>query len=223
MAAATTEADLEQDQPSGSRWRFGPVTLAATLATGLLVGLAIGVLTLRPSPPGDTSAEAGFAREMSTHHSQAVELGMIAYERAESLQVRHLGYDIALAQQAEIGRMRQWLREWNLSPNSSQAPMAWMPDAGELVADEGLMPGMATAEQLTALRKAEGTEVDRLFLELMIRHHLGGLHMIGAVLDQSDHPQVTWLAESQQENHHSELEVLRNLLAEVEEAAEPAS
>jgi uncharacterized protein (DUF305 family) len=63
---------------------------------------------------------------MSTHHAQAVELAMIADPTATVPEIRSLTYDIALTQQGQIGIMGSWLREWNLSPTSSQAPMAWM-------------------------------------------------------------------------------------------------
>jgi len=41
-----------------------------------------------------------------------------------------------------------------------------------------LMPGMLTAKQMDALRKANGTEFDRLFLTGMIQHHAGALVMV---------------------------------------------
>jgi uncharacterized protein (DUF305 family) len=47
----------------------------------------------------------------------------------------------------------------------------------------GLMPGMLTAEQMEALRKAKGEEFDRLFLEGMIQHHEGALIMVKELFD----------------------------------------
>ena len=40
------------------------------------------------------------------------------------------------------------------------------------------MPGMLTPEQMAALKKARGTEFDRLFLSGMIQHHGGALVMV---------------------------------------------
>ena len=222
MSTGTTEAVARAaagPTVSGSRWRFGPVALVFMLVCGLLAGVAVGVLATQPRTPGDDSPEAGFAREMMTHHGQAVSMGMIAYEHGTHPHVRALGIDIALAQQTEIGMMRQWLREWDLLPTGSRPPMAWMDDGERLIAEEGLMPGMATAEEMTALREAEGIEVDRIFLELMINHHLGGIHMIDGVLELSDHPEVTWLVGQMKDKHHREMVVLRDLQAEVDEMA----
>jgi hypothetical protein len=83
-----------------------------------------------PATPGPTSVEAGFARDMSTHHAQAVELAMLAHEKGSDPEVRQVGADIAMTQQAQIGMMQTWLDGWNLSRNSSQPRMAWMPDGG---------------------------------------------------------------------------------------------
>lgn len=213
---AATEGATEPRDPAppverrGGR-RFGLPALVFILIAGLLIGASAGALLMRPGHPGDTSPEAGFARDMQPHHAQAVEMAMIVHERGTSESVRQLAYDIALSQQTEIGRMRQWLREWDLRPTGTEPPMAWIPGGADMVAADGLMPGMATAEEMTRLREADGIEVDQLFLDLMITHHLGGLHMIEEILALSDHPEVTWLAEAQKEVHHAELQVLRDL------------
>jgi uncharacterized protein (DUF305 family) len=39
------------------------------------------------------------------------------------------------------------------------------------------MPGMATTAELTKLRTLSGRELDVYFLQLMLRHHQGGLPM----------------------------------------------
>jgi len=221
MSATATESPPETSEGyvPPPRRLFGMGVLALAVATSLLVGFAVGVFTLRPDPaPGDTSAEAGFARDMITHHDQAVTMGMIAYQQATHGEVRQLGYDIAMTQQGEIGMMYQWLRDWELDPTGSQPRMAWMADGldREMVQENGLMPGMATPEQITELREAEGAEVDRLFLELMTYHHLGGLHMIDAVLERTDDPQVTWLAELMRTGQQREMRVMSDLTAQLD-------
>lgn len=213
-----TPAGTAEVQAPPPRWRFGIGILALAVAASLLAGLAIGVLALRPDPPpGDASAEAGFARDMITHHDQAVTMGMIAYQHASNPEVRQLGYDIAMTQQGQIGMMYQWLRDWDLDPTGSQPRMAWMADELDpaTIRETGLMPGMATSEQLTELREAEGVAVDRLFLELMTYHHLGGLHMIDGVLERTDNPEVTWLAEVMRLGQEKEMQVMSDLAAQL--------
>ncbi|HJZ62735.1 MAG TPA: DUF305 domain-containing protein [Candidatus Acidoferrum sp.] len=69
--------------------------------------------------------------------------------------------------------------------NGSHAnhPMAAM--AGMDMSQDGmaLMPGMLTAKQMEALRKAKGAEFDRLFLRGMIQHHDGALTMVKDLFD----------------------------------------
>jgi uncharacterized protein (DUF305 family) len=219
------EEPIDPDEPIGPdddqqlapapapRRSFGVGVLALAVVVSLLLGLAVAIVFLRPDePPGDTSAEAGFARDMITHHDQAVTMGMIAFQHAEDPEVRQLGYDIAMLQQGEIGMMHQWLLDWELSPTGSQPRMAWMDAA---MTEGGLMPGMATPDQLTELREAEGSEVDRLFLELMTYHHLGGIHMIDGVLDRTDNDDVIWLAELMRTGQQKELQVMQDLQDEL--------
>jgi uncharacterized protein (DUF305 family) len=190
------------------------LALVAGLILGSLLGFAGGVTVGKAggasSTPADNSPEAGFARDMSAHHAQAVAMGVIAQQRATTVAVRGLGGDIALTQQAQIGMMDQWLRGWKLNLNSSRQPMAWMPD-GQNALDNGLMPGMATPEEMKALEDARGIEVDRLFIKMMIKHHLGGIHMVDGILKQSDNPDVKWLAESMKNGQQREITALQDL------------
>ncbi|WP_018252213.1 DUF305 domain-containing protein [Salinispora mooreana] len=194
--------------------RFGTATMAIAIVIGLLLGYAGGLLTPNLNRPGDTSAEAGFARDMTTHHAQAVEMGLIAFKHGTDREVQTIGSDIALGQQGDIGIMQAWLRSWELDPTGSEPRMAWVPDGTEMIRD-GLMPGMATAEQMTQLREARGTEVDVLFLELMITHHIGGIHMVDALLDQSDEKDVVQTAQTMKNTQQTDLTNLRNALERI--------
>lgn len=199
----------------GNSPRFSTRGLALSVALALLVGLAIGFGVSRlatPGAPADDSAAAGFARDMTAHHAQAVAMGMIAAKKGNSHEVQTIGADIALTQQGQIGIMSQWLRDWGLNLNSTAKPMAWMPD-GEKALTGNLMPGMATPQEMTALENATGKDVDRLFLEMMIKHHLGGVHMIDGVLAQTDDPDVLWLAKGMKTRQQIEISDMQQLQA----------
>jgi uncharacterized protein (DUF305 family) len=177
----------------------------------VFVGYAAGTLIPRWQAPGDSSPEAGFARDMSAHHAQAVELGMIAYQKATDPDVRTLGGDIAITQQGQIGIMQTWLANWGLSLNSTNQPMAWMPDGPSLMRGN-LMPGMATQAEMDKLRNATGNQVDILFCQYMLRHHLGGLHMVDGILARTHNQQVVDLATAMKTGQQGEIQVLQNLL-----------
>jgi uncharacterized protein (DUF305 family) len=210
-AAATVAAP-----GGGSPGRSSQSWLAvAALILGLVLGVAAGLLIPRFTHPGTDSVEAGFLRDMSTHHAQAVEMSMIAHANSTNPRIVTLASDIALTQHGQIGYMQAWLRDWDLSPTGTEAPMAWMPDsAGSVV--NGLMPGMATPEQMDSLRKATGKQVDVQFLTLMRAHHLGGIHMAQEAIDLSDNENVDWLATTMVSGQQSELALIDSLLKEVQ-------
>ncbi|BCJ42664.1 DUF305 domain-containing protein [Actinoplanes ianthinogenes] len=194
--------------------RFGYAAVALLLA-GIVLGAAIGLVIPHFRTPADDSVEAGFFRDMSSHHAQAVEMAMIAHAGSDTPAIVTLSADIATTQQAQIGYMQAWLRDWDLSPTSDQQPMAWMPDsAGSVV--NGLMPGMATPEQLASLRKATGKDLDVQFLTLMRAHHLGGIHMAQEAAKLSDDKDVDWLADSMVTAQQGEIQLIDDLLKQAQ-------
>ena len=218
MPVSTTETGAADpaapvDGPEPRRdFHFGVAWLAALLIVGLLLGAGGTFLAVRKAGvPGDTSPEAGFLRDMSTHHAQAVEMSMIAHAGTTDPTIVSLSADIALTQNGQVGVMQAWLRDWGLSPTGSQPTMAWMP-GGQASVKNGLMPGMATPVQIDQLRKATGKDQDVQFLTLMRAHHLGGLHMAQAIVDQSSNKDVTWLAESMVTGQQSDLNLIDDLL-----------
>jgi uncharacterized protein (DUF305 family) len=180
-------------------------------------GLLVALPTLIPpslvprvaaAAPGDDSAEAGFARDMATHHAQAVEMAFIILERGEDSAVRLLATDILATQQHQIGQMYAWLELWGL-PQASLAPaMAWMGHP-----TDAPMPGMASRGELRHLASLPGPDADREFLRLMIRHHQGGAPMAQAILNRSDEPVVTRLAQAIVSSQTAEVRTMEAMLA----------
>ncbi len=166
--------------PSGSRRGLSTV-LVAVIAVGLLVaggGLAVALGIGRTDPPAAGSVDVGFAQDMSRHHLQAVEMANLAGTRSTDPEVQQLAFDISATQTNQTGRMQGWLTLWG-QPVTNREVMTWMGDGehDHAMAEGGLMPGMATEEELTELRSTRGADFDVLFLQLMIRHHQGGLDM----------------------------------------------
>lgn len=163
------------------RWLVG--VLLAFLAVLLVVtGGAVAVLTGigQPYQPADAALDTGFARDMITHHDQAVQMAQVARDHSTDPAVRLLAFDIETQQIGQIGQMRGWLQNWGLPEQTDRAHMAWMGGAAPHVhdtADGALMPGMATTAEMAKLRSLSGKALDVYFLQLMIRHHQGGLPM----------------------------------------------
>ncbi len=174
--------------------------------------------------PTNTSAEAGFARDMQTHHSQAVELSMIVRDRTFDPDIRLLAYDIALTQQQQVGQMYSWLTVWGLPQAAAEPSMTWMVRSGLSGAghDQGdasthpsgePMPGLATPAQLEKLKASSEVQAEILYLQLMIAHHKGGVEMAQAVLDRSENRVVVTLAKSMVIAQQAEIDYMSELLA----------
>jgi uncharacterized protein (DUF305 family) len=111
---------------------------------------------------------------MIVHHAQAVEMTALIESRTENKDVRSLGARISHSQADEIAFMKRWLA----SRGQPVADATHDMHKHHKNMSHELMPGMLTAEQMEALRKAKGEEFDRLFLEGMIQHHDGALIMV---------------------------------------------
>ena len=199
--------------PASRRARLILGALAGAMALALAV--SVGYFAPRFTTPADSSPEAGFARDMSQHHGQAVQMALYAYRLGQDNQVRIMGYDIATTQQYQVGQMQTWLEDWRLSPNRSGPPMAWMPDGKRELQADGRMPGMASTAEVTRLSSATGKDFDILFCQLLLRHHLGGVHMAQGILALTHDARVRSLAQSIITGQQGEINILNNLLQEM--------
>ena len=196
---------LEDSERGGLAKTAVPLTILVLL---LLVLAGVGGYLLRDSQlPGNDSVEVGFARDMSIHHEQAVEMSTLLYERTADPRMRTLAYDIMLTQQGQIGIMSGWLDAWGQSWTAVGPRMAWMG-----MPMTGPMPGMATAAEMQRLSEAEGEAADIIFLQLMIPHHVSGVAMAQAAADGTDIAPVRQLAQGMADAQQGEIELMQELL-----------
>ncbi|MCA9955013.1 MAG: DUF305 domain-containing protein [Anaerolineales bacterium] len=197
----------ELNQDKSTIWRH-PYVLSVMLLL-LIVGGGMGYWLKASQIPSERSADVGFARDMSEHHRQAVEMSSLLYDRTDDETMRILAYDILITQQAQIGMMSGWLDAWGYRWSSIGPKMEWM---GMSV--EGLMPGMATRAELNQLQDAQGVEADALFIQLMIPHHRAGVVMAEAAAEQAKTEIVRNLAQGMAEAQQAEIEYMQQLLQE---------
>lgn len=205
----------EDNGPVTARWwqyGVGALVVAALIAIG---GAAAVILGLGGnSYPTADSVDAGFARDMTTHHRQAVVMAGLARDRSTNAQVALLAYDIETIQLNQVGQMRGWLSLWGLSQSTGEQ-MSWLAGHGGMDmsgSGGGVMPGMATAGDLDDLRAAEGADFDVLFLQLMIRHHQGGTQMANYAAENADVGSVRTLARSIADSQAAEIDTLTDML-----------
>ena len=74
------------------------------------------------------------------------------------------------------------------------------------------MGGMLTEEQMTALSNASGAEFDKLYLQGMIAHHEGAIHMAQMVTDSSN-AEAKQLGENVVKTQTAEIEKMKQMLA----------
>ncbi|MEU1486440.1 DUF305 domain-containing protein [Streptomyces sp. NPDC005752] len=161
--------------------------------------------------PAESSADVGFARDMSVHHQQAVEMAFIVRDRTGDEDVRRLAYDIVNTQANQRGMMLGWLESWKRPKSSDRPPMAWMGHA-VTPSDGSLMPGMATDTQLDRLRAADGRDAEVLFLELMTVHHRAGADMAQAAADAAGSEEIKHLAAGMARAQESEISLMADML-----------
>lgn len=111
-------------------------------------------------------ADVRYVRMMITHHQQALDMTALVPTRAARDDVKAIASRIADTQGPDIKAMQAWLTK-------VKAPSHEMTDP---------MPGMATPDQLAALKATTGAEFDGTFLRLMIAHHEGALKMATELL-----------------------------------------
>ena len=186
----------------------GPLVLLLAAAAVLFAALALWFY-LTGQEPGDDSAEAGFVRDMSVHHAQAVEMAEIVRDKTGSEEIRLLAADMALTQQGQIGYMQGWIDSWNLPATGAEPAMSWMGHP-----TEGRMPGMASPEEIERLQNASPEEADKLFLRLMIPHHQAAVPMAEAVMERTDRPEVENLAGAIAASQKGEIQVMKDMLEE---------
>ncbi len=149
---------------------------------------------IQPGPPGEppselsaeaaiaiantsySPADAQFMRDMIPHHHQALEMAALVADRTNTPALIDVAGRINASQGDEIEFMQRWLRE-----RGEPVPD---PTAHHTMHTSHQMAGMATPAQMDELAASEGTDFDRLFLQLMIAHHEGAVTMVEDLLEQ---------------------------------------
>jgi uncharacterized protein (DUF305 family) len=205
MSAETGAPLPAAGSPStATRWAWpalGVILLAA------FAGLAALWWTSRPPAEGDPAVT--FARDMTAHHRQAVEMAILIRDRSQDAELRQMLLDVILTQQAQIGQMQGWLTVWGLPLAGSRPPMS---DHSGHGADMPPDMGMASDADVESLRTLPLAEAEIKFLRLMILHHQGGVYMSRVTLDQTRRPEVVQLAESIILSQEKEISYMQSLL-----------
>ena len=173
--------------------------------------------TLPPRSPKDVE----FMQGMIMHHAQAVEMTALIESHSKNKKLGLLGARISHSQAEEMRFMERWLlaRGEPISmPMPKMSGMDHMNMPGMNMSREPmLMPGMLTAKQMDALRKAKGAGFDSLFLAGMIQHHTGALVMVKDLFDTAGGGQDAELftfATDVDSGQRAEIRIMETMLGE---------
>lgn len=138
------------------------------------------------------SSEREFIEGMIPHHQEAVDTAKEVIERGGSTpEIKQLVEDIVVAQEAEIAEMKQWYEDWYGEPYA---------DTGEYM------------EMMRELENLSGAELDRVFLEDMIGHHMGAIMMAQSVQPHIEHDEIATLTQNIVVTQSAEIAQMRQTL-----------
>lgn len=191
---------------------FAFALLSASLVLGGCAGSSHNGIESMPSAtatakPGTTdlpvaASDLMFVEMMIPHHEQAVEMALMAPGHGANPEVMALAAKIASAQGPEIVQMQGMLSRWGVSEMSDHSGHQ--------------MDGMVDASGMGELDAASGAEFDRLFLKLMIDHHLGAISMAQDPLANGADPELNKLLRAIVEAQATEIEQMEKMLEQMQ-------
>ncbi len=125
-----------------------------------------------------------FIDTMDVHHQSAIEMSELADKRAEHVGLKQMARQIVDDQQKEIKQLQDWKQQWY---------------AGKGDAVNMKLPGMAESMKgmsMDKLAASKGKAFDRMFIDMMSRHHQGAVKMAQDALGKARRPEVKQLAQN---------------------------
>jgi uncharacterized protein (DUF305 family) len=157
--------------------------------------------------PADPAAQHNdtdirFAQMMVPHHQQALAMADVALEKAQDPEVKALAEQIRAAQDPEIATLNGFLQKWGIPPVEGGMDHSGMDHSS----------GMMSQGDMDSLGAAGGAAFDRMFLEMMIKHHEGAVAESQREVADGANTQAKELAEQIISGQTAEIDRMRRLL-----------
>ncbi len=137
------------------------------------------------------SSEKEFITEMIPHHQEAVDIAKEVLARgATTPEIKALMLNIVSAQEKEIADMKSWYQAWYdtpYQPSGNYKPM------------------------MRNLSKLSGQDLDKVFLEDMIMHHMGAIMMAHSLQGYIEHDELRTLTNDIIKSQSQEIQLMREL------------
>ena len=192
----------------------------STLA--LILGLALALVGCGGDDPAGSSsavsktdhneADVRFASDMIQHHAQALTMVDLTMGRDLDPEVAALAEEIRSAQAPEIETMSDWLQEWGEDVPETVRDHANAHGSGGGEHSGSEMPGMMSAEEMTALEEAGDAEFQPMWLTMMIEHHEGAVEMAKTERSEGQYKPAIDLAAEIEKSQTGEIKTMEGLL-----------
>jgi uncharacterized protein (DUF305 family) len=140
---------------------------------------------------------------MVPHHQAAIEMALLARQKAEHPELKQMADQIIADQEKEVGQLKTWRQQWygsDVTPPMSEMPMlSNMPAMGH---ESMTMDMTADIEKL----KTTSEPFDLVFIDLMIDHHQMAVDAGKMAEQQATREEVRDLARMIVENQQKEIE-----------------
>ncbi len=184
----------------GSNDRTGTSSMPSHDMSSMSTPVAVSSATGTPATGQHNDADVAFATGMIPHHAQAVVMADVAKTNATDAQVKNLAATIKAAQAPEITMMSGWLAGWGKPvPTSSSHRRMNMGD------------GMMSDAEMNQLDGARGVTFDRMWLQMMVKHHEGAIAMARTELADGTNTDAQRLAQSIISSQTAEITLMEKL------------
>jgi uncharacterized protein (DUF305 family) len=194
---------LPSERPAFEGRTFLQVWTLGAGAGVLLLGAAAAFAAYDRELPWlgrDPTNDQTFMRHMTAHHEQGILLASIAAESAGDPHLRALSKLMVASQKGEAEILAHWWKSWFIEPMQTCS-----------VEERASMPGLLDAAAIERLRSTETTSFDRLFIELMTRHHRGAVKMADTQLRYGSDLRVRMMAHAIRHGQQGEIALMHGV------------
>lgn len=118
-----------------------------------------------------------FLDTMSAHHQGAMHMAQLVQERSAHDELKQMAKKMIGDQEKDIQQLQEWKKQWY---------------GGKGDAVNMKMPGMESMKGMSMdkLAASKGEQFDAMFLDMMPKHHAGGIKMAKDALKKAKHQEI---------------------------------
>jgi uncharacterized protein (DUF305 family) len=186
----------------GSETSGTGATTQPTSHSGVDMGTSSATATTASDPMTDSRKslqgkefEIKFMQDMIVHHQSAITMAQLVPDHTKRPELLTLSKNITTAQTKEITDMTNWLSKWY-----QEKPVS------DSMSVPGMMDMMGNMEKLKNVKDAE---FDKLFIDMMIKHHQQAVSMAQLIPDKTQRPELVQLGKNIVQTQSAEIKEMQ--------------